>query len=391
MHYIMKRFLILTLAAILPLMVACDKNAKLPVVQRAFLALPDDAFASIASDIAAPDARKALVDTFSFSTGSNEDTRFFSLYYDTETPDELTVSCFQDPVFDYFQMHVYKLEGGDWLVLTDSAESVAESPMKSLSTKAWLFHAGKGTVEATEFAFDPYKNDDFYDPVVSWPYIKSGSDVKSVHFLMMDWGFYICPNITDEPGAQDAMNPMPIALKYIRDGKAFHRSGRGPALGFIDNLAAFNVTEQPKLPYDFEFPGCRMESLEEEGYNNIPIRHFDLYQGDERLVRFDPFSLPDEEGRFILMQVTAFSPRYTTSEGFGVGSLLKDIASAGKIYGMDAGDLIIQKTETDDGRPALSVSFQGYEAETLFITDAASADAEGAKVVEVLIRPIAQG
>ena len=387
----MKRTL-LTLLALLPLLIACDKTADSPVVQKAFLLLPDDAFASIAAGIAPQPARKALLDTFSFTSGSNEDTRSFSLFYDPETPDELTVSCFQDPVFDYFQLHAYKTgSAGKWLILSDSGESVADAPMHSLVTKAFLLDAGKGELQETGLKSDPYDNTDFYDPIASWPYIKSGNDVKSTHVVMMDWGYYLCPNITDQPGEQDAMNSIPFALKYEWDGNAFKRNGHGPALGFIDNLAAFNVLEQPKIPDEAEFPGCRMELTQEEGYYNVPVRHYDIYEGEEHLVRLDPFSLPDEEGRYTLMQVTSYSPRYTTVEGFGVGSLLKDISTARTIYGMESKDLIIQPQETEDGRPAIAVSFQGYDAETLFITDAASADAKGARVVEVLIRPIAQG
>ena len=387
----MKR-LHLILAAILPILAACEKTPELPVVQKAFQLLPGEAFASIASDMATPEVRKTLLETSEYTSGSNEDTRNLSLYYDTEIPDELTVSCFQDPVFDYFQLHAYKMEGADeWLILSDSGESVAESPMHSLLTKAWLFNARKGTLEETDLKSDPYHNIEFYDPIVSWPYIKNGDDVKSTHVVMMDWGYYVCPNISDEPGVQDAMNSIPFALKYEWDGKAFKQNGHGPALGFIDNLAAFNVMEQPKIPYDYEFPGCRMETTREEGYNNVPVLHFDIYENEEHLVRLDPFSLPDEEGRYILMQITSFSPRYTTVEGFGVGSLMSEISGAGKIYGMDITDLTVEKTETDDGRPALAIGFKGYDAETLFVTGAASVDQEGARVEEVLIRPIAQG
>ena len=387
----MKRFFLI-LAAFLPLLAACEKSPELPVVQKAFLILPEDAFASIAAEMAVPEVRKTLLDTFEYTSGSNEDTRNLSLYYDTDLPDELTVSCFQDPVFDYFQLHAYKMESADeWLILSDSGESVAESPMHSLQTRAFLFNARKGTLEATDLRSDPYYNIEFYDPIVSWPYIKSGDDVKSTHVVMMDWGYYVCPNITDEPGVQDAMNSIPFALKYLWDGKAFKRSGHGPALGFVDNLSAFNVMEQPKIPNESEFPGCLMESTQEEGYNNIPIRHYDIYEDEEHLVRLDPFPLPDEEGRYILMQVTSFSPRYTTVEGFGVGSLMSDIAGAKKIYGMEVTDFTIEKQETDDGRPALAVGFKGYDAETLFVTGAASVDQEGARVVEVLIRPIAKG
>ena len=387
----MKRLLYL-FPALLPLLAACERGADLPVVQRAFLALPGEVFISSVSDVASPEVRKTLIETTEYISGSNEDTRHFSLYYDTETPDELTVNCFQDPVFDYLQLHAYKTDGADdWLILADLGESVAESPMKSLLTKAFLFNGKKGTIAETDLKSDPYDKLDFYDPIVSWPYIKNGDDVKSTHVVMMDWGYYLCPNISDEPGAPDIMNSIPISLKYEWDGKAFKRNGRGPALGFIDNLAAFNVMEQPKIPLDNEFPGCRMEVTKEEGYNNVPVLHYDIYQDEEHLVRLDPFSLPDEEGRYTLMQVTSFSPRYKTIEGFGVGSLLKDISSAKQIYGMDAADMIIQKQETDDGRPAISVGFNGYDAETLFVTDADSVDADGAKVIEVLIRPIAMG
>ena len=58
---------------------------------------------------------------------------------------------------------------------------------------------------------------------------------------------------------------------------------------------------------------------------------------------------------------------------------------------MAPSDLILTNTAADDGRAALSVSFEGYDAETLFITDAPSADDPAAKTVEVLIRPIAKG
>ena len=388
----MKR-IFLSLSTLLLVLAACERGSDRPIIEQAFLALPEDAFASIAQDLSSPSARQALVKDREYTSGSNEDTRNFSLNYDTELPDELTIPIFQDPVFCYVQMHAYKMEGkDDWFILCDTGESVAEGPMKSLKTGGYRFNARKGTAEEIGLPSDPYYNVEFYDPVASWPWLKSGDDVLSTHIVVMPWGYYIHPNITDEPGEQDGMDSTPFALKYVWDGEKFNHEGSGPALKFVDCLGGFSVTEQQQVPFDYEFPGCLMEMTSEEGYGGVPVRHFDLYCDEEHLVRFDPFpGLSDDEGRFILMQIRVFSPRYKTSEGFGVDTPLKDIRGAASIYGMAPSDLILTNTAADDGRAALSVSFEGYDAETLFITDAPSADDPAAKTVEVLIRPIAKG
>ena len=379
--------------AVCILMTACTQQDDRPVVTRAFLALPDDAFESIASTLVPAAAREALAKDSEYTSGSNEDTRNFSLYVDAEEPDALTVSCFQDPIHDYIQLNAYKPDVKDeWFILYDLGEQIDEMSMKSLLTKGYVFNAKKGTLTEVGLKSDPYVKDDFFEPVVAWPYLDSGADVKSVHTVMMPWGYYVCPNNTDENEESPILNSMPFSLKYVWDGSGFKRTGFGPALGFVDNLAAFNVSEQMRVPYDFEFPGCTMEKTTEQGYNNVPVPHFDLYQNGEHLVRFDPYpTYIDDEGRYVLMQLISYSPRYKTTEGFGVGTPLQEILSSKTLYGMDTTDFEVKEETADDGRAALAVRFQGFEAETLFITDAPEVKADGAKVVEVLIRPIAKG
>ncbi len=387
----MKR-LLFSLSTLLLVLAGCERGADRPLIERAFLALPDDAFASLAESLSDASARETLLKEREYISGSNEDTRNFSINYDTDLPDELTITCFQDPVFCYVQMQAYKMEGkDDWFILCDSGEMIDDMPMKSVKTGGYHFNAKKATMEETGLKSEPYANTEFYDPIASWPWIKNGDDVKSTHIVTMPWGYYIHPNITEESGVQMAMNSTPFALKYVWDGEKFNHEGSGPALLFVDCLASLSVTEQPQIPSEADFPGCRMEMTSEEGYGNIEIRHYDLYADEEHLVRLDPFPLPDDEGRYILMEIRVFSPRYKTSEGFGVGTLLKDIRKAETLYGMPPSDLILTNTQTEDGRAALSVSFEGFDAETLFITDAASADDPAAKAVEVLIRPIAMG
>lgn len=389
----MKR-LFFILAATLPLLVACRQSGdQLPIVKRAFLALPDDVFQSISASIADASARKTLAVDGNYETGSNEDTRSFSLNYDAEvSADELNVCCFQDPVFCYIQMYIYKMEAeDDWFVLYDVAEKLDEGPAVSLLTKGYRFDAKKNILEETGLRSEPYSKQDFYDPVASWPYLKSGDEVKSTHIAMLDFGYYVCPNIEEADSPTVILDPTPFSVKYVWDGEKFCKAGLGTALGFVDHLAAFNVLEQKPVPFDFEFPGCRMESLSEEGYNNVPIRHFDLYQGDERLIRMDPFSLSDDEGRFILMQITSYSSRYTTSEGYGVGSLMKEILQAPTYFGMDALEFTREEETLEDGRKALAIRFPGYEAEMLFVTDAPEISLDNALVSEVIIRPIAKG
>ncbi|MBR5699947.1 MAG: hypothetical protein IKX37_02525 [Bacteroidales bacterium] len=387
----MKR-LLFSLSTLLLVLAGCERGADRPLIERAFLALPDDAFASLAESLSDASARETLLKEREYISGSNEDTRNFSVNYDTELPDELTITCFQDPVFCYVQMQAYKMEGkDDWFILCDTGEMIDDMPMKSVKTGGYHFNSKKATMEETGLQSEPYYNIEFYDPIASWPWIKNGDDVKSTHIVTMPWGYYIHPNITEESGVQMAMNSTPFALKYVWDGEKFNHEGSGPALLFVDCLAGLSVTEQPQIPPAADFPGCLMEMTSEEGYGNIQLRHYDLYCDEEHLVRLDPFPLPDDEGRYILMEIRVFSPRYKTAEGFGVGTLLKDIRKAETLYGMPPSDLILTNTQTEDGRAALSVSFEGFDAETLFITDAASADDPAAKAVEVLIRPIAMG
>ncbi len=389
----MKKLLCI-LAAVLPLFSACHQGGdQHAIVKRAFLALPDDAFDSVAIPLADASVRKTLAADGNYETGSNEDTKNFSLNYDAEvSADELNVCCFQGPVACYINMHIYKMEAeDDWFVLYDLSEVLDEGPCLSLQTRGYRFNAKKNVLEETGLLSDPYTKDEFYDPVASWPYIKSGEDVKSTHVVMMDWGYYVCPNIEEPTDPIRIANAIPLSIKYFWMGDKFCKAGHGPALGFVDNLAAFNVLEQILVPFDFEFPGCRMESRAEEGYNNVPIRHFDLYQGEEHLIRMDPFSLSDDEGRFILMQVTSYSSRYTTSEGYGVGSLMKEILQAPTYYGMDATDFIRTEETLEDGRKAIAIRFEGYEAETLFVTDAPEVSLDNALVSEVIVRPIAKG
>ena len=371
---------------------ACQKS-NLSITERAFLALPDDAFESIFSSLTDPALRDSLLQTGNTQTGRNEDTRFFSLDRDEDNPNELTVRAFQDPVFDYLQLGAFKMEGKDeWFILVDIGESIDEMPMVSLKTTGYVFHEKKGTLEACGLQSEPYQNDDFVDPVLSWPYLGYGVDVESVHHVLMPFGYYICPNPMDPDGEMEAMNPIPFSLKYVWDGEFFNRAGYGPSYGFVDNLAAFTVSEQMRVPEEYEFPGCRMEMTSEEGYNNVPVRHFDLYKDDEHLLCFDPFpGMSDEEGHFIIMQIRAFSPQYKTTEGLGVGSLMKDIDSSETLYGMDAKEFGRAQDHLEDGRAYIGVTFPGFESEMLFVTDGPEALAETARVVEVIIRPIAKG
>ena len=390
----MKRLLLILAVVVVPLLmltVGCkEEQSKLSIAERALLAMPADAFTSIASSLTDKVIRDSLIKEGNAQWGANEDLRHFALERDEYCPNELAVLCFQDPLFDFVQIATYKMKApDDWFILVSVGEQIDEMPMRSLKMSGYVFNAKKGTMTSCGLKSEPYNNIEFYDPVLSWPYLKGADDVESVLLVANESGYYLMANPAGRDEDSPVLNPMPFALKYTWNGEEFKRDGYGPSFGFVDNLAAFSVTDQPLIPYDYEFPGCRMEMTSEEGYNNLPVRHYDLYQGDEHLIRLDPFPAicDNEEGRAILMQVISYSPRYKTTEGLGVGSLMKDVEESKTFFGMEAGEFKLSDVTTDDGRPALRLTYPGFEAEFFFVSDGEPEP----KVAEVLIRPEAKG
>ena len=66
---------------------------------------------------------------------------------------------------------------------------------------------------------------------------------------------------------------------------------------------------------------------------------------------------------------------------------MKDVKESPTFFGMEASEFKLSDVTTDDGRQALMVTYPGFEAEFMFVSDGAAEP----KVAEVLIRPEAKG